>query len=205
MTINHDDTRFISAGIMLASGQLFDPLNPRVDDFEIDDIAHGLALCNRFAGHTLRPWSVAQHCLHVASLLPGPLKVHGLLHDAAEGLGLLDMPTPVKVHLHRYVQAEIDILGVVYQKLRLPIPTADEQEAIHHADKLSFIQEASFLMHPCMTFEATWGYPEAIEPDPFMSKELGVDLHGGSGTHHVWWEAKDRWLEALTTYLGLRH
>lgn len=43
------------------TGRKFYPLDPRPEDVCIEDIAHALALVNRFGGHTRVPYSVAQH------------------------------------------------------------------------------------------------------------------------------------------------
>ena len=48
----------------------------------------------RYAGQTFRPYSVAQHCLLVAELLP-KMRLYALIHDAQEAL-LCDIPTPAK-------------------------------------------------------------------------------------------------------------
>ncbi|MFA5286352.1 MAG: hypothetical protein WC347_12205, partial [Smithellaceae bacterium] len=66
------------------SGIAFDLLNPKPEMILLEDIIHSLALINRFNGAAIFPYSVAQHSLYVASLLPSELKLHGLLHDAAE-------------------------------------------------------------------------------------------------------------------------
>ena len=67
---------------------------------KIADIAHHLALINRFCGATMVPYSVAQHSLVVVRILE-QMDAHprtclwGLLHDAHEAY-LGDIPTPAK-------------------------------------------------------------------------------------------------------------
>ena len=51
-------------------GNRFYPLEPRIDDVAIEDIAHGLAYQCRFNGQTSAFYSVAQHSLIVAALVP---------------------------------------------------------------------------------------------------------------------------------------
>jgi len=40
-----------------------------VDDIDINDIAHSLSKLCRFAGHTKKFYSVAEHCVHVSNVL----------------------------------------------------------------------------------------------------------------------------------------
>lgn len=77
------------------TGLEVNPLDLRKEDIRIEDIAHALALCNRFAGHTRWPVSVAQHsvyvsvlssyrCVHRVYCTHRRVSLQGLLHDAAE-------------------------------------------------------------------------------------------------------------------------
>jgi hypothetical protein len=69
----------------------------------IEDIAHSLALTNRYNGMTRYPYSVAEHCVRMALCddLPGhPLAK--LLHDAAEAY-IGDIVKPFKAGL-RYLE-----------------------------------------------------------------------------------------------------
>jgi hypothetical protein len=95
--------RWLSGGYFItATGRELRALNPRPEDIDIRDIAHHLALVNRFGGATPYPYSVAHHSLAVADLLePYGLGKEGLLHDAAEAY-LGDMIKAVKVHLPDY-------------------------------------------------------------------------------------------------------
>jgi len=64
------------------TGKEINPFEIRLGEICIDDIAHGLALCNRFAGQTRYPISVAQHSVYCSRLCGGSLQA--LLHDASE-------------------------------------------------------------------------------------------------------------------------
>lgn len=66
----------------------------------IDEIAHSLALINRFTGHTTRPYSVAEHSLLVADLAAADgasaiVQLAALMHDAHEAFAG-DVASPVK-------------------------------------------------------------------------------------------------------------
>lgn len=71
----------------------------------IEDVAHHLALLNRFTGATSRPYSVAEHSVHVMTLMRDEMGIEhprallaGLLHDAHEAY-IGDLSTPLKAAL----------------------------------------------------------------------------------------------------------
>lgn len=71
--------------IQTFTGREVNPLDLRAEDIHIYDIAHALALVNRFAGHTKFPISVAQHCVYASRLCEGTgAELQALLHDASE-------------------------------------------------------------------------------------------------------------------------
>jgi hypothetical protein len=66
------------------TGKAFDLLDPKPETVCIEDIAHHLALINRFTGATREPYSVAQHSVLCSRIVPPELALTALLHDAAE-------------------------------------------------------------------------------------------------------------------------
>jgi 5'-deoxynucleotidase YfbR-like HD superfamily hydrolase len=84
----------------------------------VDDIVHSLSLINRFNGAAKFPYSVAQHSLYVAGLLPPELKLHGLLHDAPEAY-VGDMVSPLKKIMTEYKEVEAGIARVVAEVLEM--------------------------------------------------------------------------------------
>lgn len=66
----------------------------------IGEIAKALSQINRYTGHTLQPYSVAQHCVVVSRYLDFEPNwaMHGLLHDAPEII-IGDLSSPLKWHL----------------------------------------------------------------------------------------------------------
>ena len=81
--------------IQTYSGLVFDFINPAEADVSITDIAHSLALINRFNGHTRRPYSVAEHCVRGSQLIDQKCAFHFLMHDAAEAY-VGDVAAPLK-------------------------------------------------------------------------------------------------------------
>lgn len=91
--------------IQTFTGRQFWPLDPRPEEIFIEDIAHALALQCRYGGHSEYHYSVAQHSWYVSQVVPKEFALAGLLHDAAEAY-LVDVPRPVKRHLHDYMVIE---------------------------------------------------------------------------------------------------
>ena len=132
--------------IMLASGTLFDILDPEGSDFTLQDIAHGLGRVCRFAGHTNRFYSVAEHCVHVARLVPVELATAAMLHDATEAF-IGDVTRPLKSLLPDYRRIEDNIATAIARRF---LPGFDggvfNLPAIKAADMVMCMVEARHLM-----------------------------------------------------------
>lgn len=104
------------------TGKYFWPLEPKVEDVDIKDIAHALANQCRWTGHVREFYSVAQHSVLVANNLPVRFALEGLLHDATEAY-LVDLARPVKHapglgEIYRAVEEKLD--AVIREKFGLP-------------------------------------------------------------------------------------
>lgn len=110
------------------TGRKLNPLAVQPEDVCIEDIAHALACCNRFAGHTREPISVAQHSVYAAELLRTPcgkgvdtVALQGLLHDAAEAyLGDVTKWLKGSPEMAAYRAAEKRVQSAVYRRYGLP-------------------------------------------------------------------------------------
>lgn len=78
-----------------ATGRRFSFLAPRAEDIDIVDIAIALANQARYAGHTRRHYSVAEHCVILSLAAPEQHAAWALMHDAAEAY-ITDIPWPLK-------------------------------------------------------------------------------------------------------------
>ncbi len=105
------------------SGVEFYPLDPRAEEVNIEDIANALSKACRYAGHCLRFYSVAEHCVHVADKAPFALKLTALMHDASEAY-LVDMPRPIKPFIGGYAEIEDRLMKVIAAKFGFlwPVP-----------------------------------------------------------------------------------
>jgi len=81
------------------SGKAVYPLDLQIDQVTMEDIPIALSRKNRFNGHSVYPYSVAQHCVEGAGLLKEDAALAFLLHEVSE-VYLPDIPTPIKPYLH---------------------------------------------------------------------------------------------------------
>ncbi len=103
--------------ITLASGRVFDFLDPHGSDFDIEDVAHGLAHVCRYAGQCRDFYSVAEHSLLVSDVVD-EYRFEALLHDAAEAF-IGDVTRPLKQLLPEYKRIEAMVEDAVAKRFAL--------------------------------------------------------------------------------------
>jgi len=162
--------------ILTASGVAFYPLEPRVADVRLDDIAHALAAVNRFNGHTREPYSVAQHSVLVSLEMERSAGgsawrdgLYGLLHDAAEAY-LCDVPRPLKQleAFAPYRAAERRLQRVIYAAFDLE---PDEPARLKLIDRRMLRTEQRYLVAAALPGEIrddVAPFPIGIVPWPFQ-------------------------------------
>ena len=131
--------------IQVIGGGLFDVMNPDSGAIEMDDIAHALGMICRFNGHTLRFYSVAEHCVHMSFQVPEEFALHALLHDAAEAY-VSDLARPIKETLPDFEEIEAQVLESIYKALGLVYPDANAWRVIKEADLRMLATERAQLM-----------------------------------------------------------
>ncbi len=124
------------------SGRRVAILNPSPSQIVIGDIAHGLAHQCRFNGQANKFYSVAQHSVLVASILPRELRLAGLLHDASEAY-LGDVVQPLKDLLPEYQAIEVNFCQVLGVRFGVNL---QHNDAIRHADLVVLATERRDLM-----------------------------------------------------------
>lgn len=141
------DTEALRRGdwIQTFTGRRFWPLDARAEDVAIEDIAHALANQCRYAGHCLRFYSVAEHCVLLSRHVAPAQALAALLHDAAEAY-LVDLPRPVKPYLAGYKDAERALERVIAQAFGLPSDWITPE--VHAVDNAILADERAQNMHP---------------------------------------------------------
>lgn len=144
--------------ILTHSGSYFNFLSPQDCPFTLDDIAHGLSNICRFGGQCDSFYSVAEHSVYVASLVPDHLRWAALMHDAAEAF-IGDMPKPLKELLPDYKAVERRVEAAIAARFDLP---AVMDPAIKHADRVMLRTE----QHHLMQNNDDWRWTDGVEPAP---------------------------------------
>ena len=147
--------------IFTASGRQFWALDPRAEEIHIEDVAHALSMQCRWGGMVHTWYSVAEHCVRVAEILPPEQKLAGLLHDAAEAY-LVDLPRPIKRSMPIYDEAEARIFRCVAERFGIPDVMSAE---IHRADGIICETERRDLM-PAMPVHLDKSRTMGAEPLP---------------------------------------
>lgn len=129
--------------IQTYTGKKFYPLDPRIEDIDVNDILHALSNQCRFAGHCTKFYSIAQHCVLVSIMCPIEDALWGLLHDASEAY-LIDVPSPLKKspEFEAYRNAEKKLMTVICDAFDL---SHDEPKIVKEVDKRILATEARDL------------------------------------------------------------
>lgn len=133
------------ASICTFTGKQFFLLEPVIEDIDIRDIAHSLALQCRWTGHSKFHYSVGQHSYYCSLIVPKKDALYALLHDSAETY-LSDISRPLKHHTQvgvAYMLQERLIQNAIKQRFDLP---SKEPKSIHIADNQMLYAERDQLM-----------------------------------------------------------
>ena len=125
------------------TGKKFHFLEPKQEEIDIKDIAHALSLTCRFGGQCKEFYSVAEHSIRVAEIVPEKYKLLALLHDASEAY-MPDLPRPIKATMLEFRELELDILVAIWRKF---VPeTSWTLTSVKYADSVLLATEARDLM-----------------------------------------------------------
>lgn len=145
--------------IETSSSTLVDLLDPQPDMIRLDDIAHALSQICRYGGHAMFPYSVAQHSVLTASLVPFAMGLEALMHDAAEAyIGDMVRPLKVNAEVPGYLHAEQRVEAAIRERFGLG---RLDSEAIKYADLQMLAAEKRVLV-PNST--RRWACLEGVEP-----------------------------------------
>ena len=124
--------------IKTVTGKLLDVFNPDPDLICAEDMSQGLSNECRFGGQTKTFHSVAEHSIWMAERAEPQDKIACLFHDGSEGLGLRDLPKPIKRYLLEYQEIEFNLMKAIAMKFGFEYPV---NERVKELDRLSFEYE----------------------------------------------------------------
>lgn len=194
--------------IILSGGTYFDFEAPGESEFTIQDIAHGLAHICRFGGQCDPFYSVAEHSVHVSTIVPPEHALAGLLHDAAEAF-CGDMVKPMKMLCPDYVAVEkrverailarfgIDELPPTIKAADIQMLATEQRHLMNNRDEWESCEggEARDMVLPCWSpYEARQRFVARFfdltaPPVPGIS-DPAERVHIFSGEHGAFWRAR---------------
>jgi uncharacterized protein len=176
------------------------PLDPRIEDLHVRDIAHALACQNRFAGHAREPYSVGEHSVRASYAVDvstcrtedqrRKVRLAALMHDATEAY-LVDLPRPIKrdPSMWGYRAAEERMATVIEAWLWLPLG-AFEWPAVKRIDAVMLMTEARDLL---VAPPAPWGHGQGTKVTPLAETIVPWG----------WRETEARFFERFNELVGL--
>ncbi len=119
-------------------GRKLNPLHPKDEDINIEDIAHALSYICRGNGQVTHFYSVGQHCINAAkeAVARGEsdrVVLASLLHDASEAY-MSDVIRPIKQFLPKYKEIEDNFLERVYSRFGLDDLSEEEKKKVKSID-----------------------------------------------------------------------
>lgn len=155
---------------MYPSGIYVDMLKPEEAELNITDIAWSLSMQCRFGGCCSRPYSVAEHSLFVAAVVPKIFQLEGLMHDAHEAY-TQDINTGFKKALGpQFKELDERWRYAVCTKYGLPFVMSND---VHHADMVALATERRDLG---LLDQKVWPTIEGIEPWPLPIGQMSQNM-----------------------------
>lgn len=172
-TLDYHDPSRKGGSIQTFTGNIFFPLDPRLEDIDLEDVAHGLSNKARFTGHTYRLYSTAEHNVRVSwcvrDILGGSLMEQYVAthHDDSDSF-LPDVPTPLKrlPEFAWFREIENITQGLCFDKFGCVVK---DYSIIKRADIILLLTEKRDLM-PKRNSNWNHGYQEVPIPKPYKIK-----------------------------------
>lgn len=162
----HSHLPWKTPSIQTYLGHEFYPLDPRLGDIHIVDIAHAMSMKCRYTGHSRFFYSVAQHCVLLTrflryelehgkigkwvdqepalgdgKLVKSPMQRWALMHDASEAY-LPDIAGPIKAHITGFIEIENRLLAVIAERFDL----GEYPKKLSFYDRMMYWREREVLL-----------------------------------------------------------
>ena len=136
--------------IQTYTGKKFHLFDPKLDEIDIVDIAHGLSNICRYTGQCNAFYSVAQHSVLISQLVSEKNALQGLMHDSAEAY-ISDLSSPLKHGLWEYRVLENRLLKFIFGKFNIAYPVSEE---VNYQDRALCVLEKEKLFNQPLD----WGW-----------------------------------------------
>lgn len=136
--------------LVTQSGETYDPMTGFMSKIVEDDIVYALSNLCRFAGHTKKFYSVAEHSLLVSLIahekwpMDRATQWAALWHDATEAY-VGDLISPIKQLFPEFKQLEEQVAQRIREELKIE-NTHEINEKVKEADYIALGLESEFLM-----------------------------------------------------------
>lgn len=163
----YEDPTRKGGSIQTFTGRIFYPLDARVSDICLTDVAHGLGNKARFTGHTRKFYSTGEHSVRVSWCLRDMgfdlmTQYVGLHHDDTDAY-LPDVPTPLKVlpEFAWFKELEHYLQDLCFTRFGCIV---EDYKRVKRADVIMLLTEKRDLMP---NKNGKWGMKFNEEPIPF--------------------------------------
>jgi len=201
--VDIDAKKIVHNGCMITyTGEVIDLMNPKENNYLIEDIAHHLAYICRWNGATKTYLSVAEHCCMMFDMVPEAHKATALFHDCEEAYWG-DIIKPVKNLLPDEMRQRMrEMRALIFEKFSVPAISEVIEKVDFELLQFDFqntILTSNHIGMSCYEAEKEWLYryhslktcadnqPDykaqvrAVFPDSYIGKfepdEFGVILH----------------------------
>jgi len=155
------------------SGKKINPFEFHAEDITIWDISLGLSRSVRFAGHTKKPYTVAQHSVVLSHIVTcDSLRKPALLHDSVEAY-MGDIPRPFKHNISALEELRVienNMLSVIFDKFGIGGPLVAEVKAW---DTVLLLLERKTMMRK----QLTWGLDGKKELQLLLDEINRKEIH----------------------------
>jgi hypothetical protein len=187
MNNDYNDPSRKGGSIQTYTGLIFYPLDPRIEEIEVDDVAHALSNKARFTGHTRRFYSTGEHSVrvsrHLASTGASLMEQYvGLHHDDTDAY-LPDVPTPLKVlpEFKWFRDLEKHMQSLCFQRFGCVV---EDYSVIKNSDIVLLLTEKRDLM-PKKNSNWNHKYTQSPIPEPYhidpwepaFAEQMYLELH----------------------------
>lgn len=169
----------MSNKIRVSSGAMINPVDLQPEDIDPTVAIHALSLLCRYGGQCRLPFMVAEHTVKLIEVVPPHLRKAALIHDFPEGLGLIDLPHPVKGQMPEYKAIDTEATRRVFARFDVPWEHMEELSTYDRRmcqDEMMQVFDEPFDigLEPLGITVEFWDWTQAKRRLTYAARDLGV-------------------------------